>query len=170
MPPTSMVPALLQGQVDAILGSVDDYGIQAEAQGAKLDKFTFADHGVPTVSTSIFARDSFIKDHPDILRKFIAASLKGWAFALDNPAKAVADLKAVFPDVDTKLAAAQLAAIPPLFCSGGTKYLGKATDAHWAQTQELLSKVKLLPANVDPKKYYTNDYLPPESEMIPCKY
>ena len=55
MPVASMVPALLQGQVDAILGSIDAYQIQAEAQGAQLDVYRFADHGVPTVSTSIFA-------------------------------------------------------------------------------------------------------------------
>ena len=55
MPATSMVPALLQGQVDAILGSMDAYQIQLEAQGAQLDNFMFATHGVPTVSTSIFA-------------------------------------------------------------------------------------------------------------------
>jgi NitT/TauT family transport system substrate-binding protein len=170
MPPTSMVPSLLQGQVDAILGSMDDYGLQAEAQGAKLDKFTFADHGVPTVSTSIFARNSFIKEHPEVLRKFIAASLKGWTFALNNPEKAVADLKAVFPNVDAKFAAAQLAAIPPLFCSGGTKYIGKATPAHWELTQKLLAKVKLLPEGKNPTTYYTNDFLPPDSQLTPCKH
>jgi ABC-type nitrate/sulfonate/bicarbonate transport system substrate-binding protein len=37
MPVASMVPALLQGQVDAVLGSIDAYQIQAEAQGAQLD-------------------------------------------------------------------------------------------------------------------------------------
>lgn len=168
MPPSSMVPALLQGQVDAILGSVDDYGIQIKAQGAEIDRYMFADHGVPTVSTSIFASNDYIEQNPDVLRKFIAASLKGWSFALDNQEKAVDDLKAVFPDVDTKLAAAQLAAIPPLFCSGDTKYIGKATDEHWDLTQKLLSEVGLLPEGTDPKIYYTNDFLPPESELRPC--
>lgn len=168
MPTASMVPSLLQGQVDAILGSVDDYRIQLKAQGAKLDTYMFADHGVPTVSTSIFASNDYIKNNPDVLRKFIAASLKGWVFALKNPDKAVQDLKAAFPDVDTKLATAQLAAIPPLFCSGGTKYIGKATDAHWKQTQDLLSKVGLLPKGKDASIYYTNDYLPDESELESC--
>jgi hypothetical protein len=145
MPLTSMVPALLQGQVDAILGSMDAYQIQLQQQGAKLDNFPFADHGVPTVSTSIFAADSFIKDHPDILRKFIAASLKGWSFGLDHPEKAIEDLKAIFPDMNVKFATAELAAIGPLLCSGGAKYIGKAEDAQWAQTQQLLAEVKLLP-------------------------
>jgi len=169
MPATSMVPALLQGQVDAILGSIDAYQIQAEAQGAQLDNFRFADYGVPTVSTSIFANDTFIKENPDLIRKFIAASLKGWSFALDNPEKAVKDLKSVFPEMNEKLATAELAAITPLFCSGGAKYIGKAEDALWVKTQELLSEVKLLPAGQDPKSYYTNAYLPPVAEMRACK-
>lgn len=169
MPPTAMVPSLLQGQVDAILGSVDSYQIQLEAQGAQTDNFMFADHGVPTVSTSIFASDSYIKNNPEVIKKFIAASLKGWYFALDNPEKAVKDLKSVFPEMNEKLATAELASIKPLLCSGGAKYIGKAEDALWVKTQELLSEVKLLPAGQDPKSYYTNAYLPPASEMRACK-
>jgi NitT/TauT family transport system substrate-binding protein len=169
MPATSMVPALLQGQVDAILGSTDSYQIQLEAQGAQLDNFRFADNGVPTVSTSIFASSSFIKDNPDVLRKFIAASLKGWSFALDNPDKAVKSLKKVFPNVVEKQATAELVAIQPLLCSGGAKFVGKAEDSLWVKTQDLLSEVKLLPAGQDPKGYYTNDYLPAAAAMRPCK-
>ena len=77
MPPTAMVPSLLQGQVDAILGSIDAYQIQLEAQGAQLDNFRFADYGVPTVSTSIFASDSYLKDNPEVVRKFIAGKPQG---------------------------------------------------------------------------------------------
>ncbi|MBR0746955.1 ABC transporter substrate-binding protein [Bradyrhizobium japonicum] len=169
MPVAAMVPSLLQGQVDAILGSMDSYQIQLEQQGATLDNYRFADYGVPTVSTSIFASDSFIKDNPDVLKKFIGASLKGWGFALENPDKAVKDLKAVFPDLNEKLATAELAAITPLFCSGGAKFLGKAEDAHWTRTQALLSEVKLLPEGQDPKSYYTNAYLPADADMRACK-
>jgi len=100
---------------------------------------------------------------------FLTKRLKGWGFAIDNPAKTVKDLKATFPNMNEKLATAALAAITPLSCSGGAKYLGKAEEALWAKTQDLLSQVKLLPAGQDPKSYYTYDYLPPVSEMRPCK-
>jgi NitT/TauT family transport system substrate-binding protein len=169
MPVSAMVPSLLQGQVDAILGSMDAYQIQLEMQGAELDNFPFADHGVPTVATSIFASNSFIKDNPEVVKKFIAASLKGWSFALDNPEKTIKHIKTLFSDVNERLATAELAAITPLFCSGGAKYIGKAEDEHWTRTQALLSEVKLLPEGQDPKSYYTNDFLPPDSEMRPCK-
>jgi len=169
MPVASMVPALLQGQVDAVLGSIDAYQIQAESQGAQLDVYRFADHGVPTVSTSIFANNDYLKSNPDVVRKFVAASLKGWSFALDHPDQAIKDVKKVFPETNEKLATAELAAITPLFCSGGAKYIGKAEDALWAKSQDLLAEVKLLPAGQDPKTYYSNDYLPPPSQMRACK-
>src|SRR6187455_3785255 len=169
MPVASMVPALLQGQVDAVLGSIDAYQIQAESQGAQLDVYRFADYGVPTVSTSIFVSNSYLKENPEVVKKFVAASLKGWSFALDKPDQAVKDLKKVFPEVNEKLATAELAAITPLFCSGGAKYIGKAEDALWSKSQDLLAEVKLLPAGQDPKSYYTFDYLPPASSMRACK-
>jgi NitT/TauT family transport system substrate-binding protein len=169
MPVAAMVPSLLQGQVDAILGSMDAYRIQLLTQGAELDNYAFADFGVPTVATSIFASNAYIKDNPEVLKKFIAASLKGWVFALENQDKAIKHVKALFPDANEKLSTAELAAIAPLFCSGGAKFIGKAEDAHWARTQTLLAEVKLLPEGQDPKSYYTNEYLPPDSELRPCK-
>ncbi len=168
MPVASMVPSLMQGQVDAILGSMDAYQIQLEQLGAELDNYPFASHGVPTVSTSILASNDFIAKNPDVLRRFVAASLKGWVFALDNPEKTIQHVKAAFPEVNVTLAAAELKAIRPLFCSGDAKFIGKAEDSHWARTQKLLSEVKLLPEGQDPKTYYTNEFLPAESEMRAC--
>ncbi|MCC6870139.1 MAG: ABC transporter substrate-binding protein [Burkholderiales bacterium] len=168
MPVPSLVPAMLQGQVDAVLGSIDAYQIQAEAQGAQLDVWRFADYGVPTVSTSVFASNDFIKNHPDVLKKFVAASLKGWSFAIDHPDQAIKDLKKVFPEVNEKVAAAELAVIRPLFCSGGAKFFGKSEDALWAKSQDLLAEVKLVPAGQDPKTYYTHDFLPPAAQMRAC--
>lgn len=168
MPPTAMVPSLLQGQVDAILGSMDAYRPALEKQGAEVVGYAFADFGVPTVSTSVFASDEFAAENGDVVRKFIAASLKGWGFAVDNPEKAVADLKTTFPDVNVDLATRELASIKPLLCAGGAKFVGKAEDAQWTLTQDLLAKVALLPEGQDPKSYYTHEFLPPEGELRAC--
>ncbi len=154
--------------MQAILGSLDSYAIQVRAQGAEIDEFPFADYGVPTVSTSIFAANDFIEKNPEVLRNFVKASLKGWSFALDNPDKAVADVKALFPDANADLVAKELAAITPLFCSAEAKFIGRAEPAHWVNTQNLLSQVGLLPEGQDPASYYTNDYLPAEGEMRAC--
>ncbi len=126
-------------------GRLPDPGSRRRARSST--PIRFADYGVPTVSTSIFASQQLPQGATrTCVKKFIAASLKGWSFALDHPEQAVKDLKQVFPEVNEKLAAAELAAITPLFCSGGAKYIGKAEDAHWTRSQDLLAEVKLLPA------------------------
>lgn len=169
MPNTSMVASLLQGQVDAILGSVDSYAIQLANEGAEFVEFTFFDYGVPTVSTSIFVSDRFLVDNEDVVERFIAASIEGWNSALDDKANAVAAVKSYFPETVEETVMKELKAATPLFCAGIAKYLGKAEPEQWVLTQDLLAKVELLPTGVDPEVYYSNEYLPADSELRDCE-
>jgi len=169
--PTSLVQSLLQHQVDAILGSTDTYQVQLENQGAK-NLFTamFADNGVATVSTSIFAQKDYAAQNKDQVKAFVAASLKGWEFASKNPDKAVKDLKTLWGQKAsvTSLPELKAALHGNLLCAGGAKSVGRAEPEAWARTQDLLSQVGLLPQGIDPTKYYTYDYLPAQSELQAC--
>jgi len=82
MPPDSMIPSLMQGTVEVILGSVDAFGIQLKSMGVETDNFLFIDSGAPTVSTSIIASETFLAAHPNLAKSFVAASLKGWYAAI----------------------------------------------------------------------------------------
>jgi len=168
MPPQSMVASLIQGTVEVILGSVDQFDIQLRAQGQEFDSYLFIDSGAPTVSTSIIASEDFLAKNPDVAKKFVAASLKGWYATLDNPTEAVAAMKKMFPDANEKLAPAQIDATRFLMCVNRAKFVGKATPEQWADTVNIFNKIGVLPENVPPTRYYTYDYLPPESELRSC--
>jgi NitT/TauT family transport system substrate-binding protein len=168
MPPQSMVASLIQGTVEVILGSVDQYDIALKAQGQEFDSYLFIDSGAPTVSTSIIASEDFLAKHPDVARKFVAASLKGWYATLDNPAEAVAAMKKMFPDANEKLAPAQIEATRFLMCVNRAKFVGKATPEQWADTVKIFNKINILPENIPATRYYTYDYLPPDSELRAC--
>ena len=168
MPPEAMVSALIQGTVEVILGSVDQFDIQLRNQGQEFTSYLFIDSGAPTVSTSILASDDFLKKNPDVAKKFVAASLKGWYAALDNPAEAVAAMKKMFPDANEKLAPAQIAATKMLMCVNHAKFVGKALPSQWEDTVRIFAKIGVLPENVPASAYYTYDYLPPESDLRTC--
>ncbi len=168
MPPDSMTASLLQGRVDVILGSIDYFAIQLKSLGAETTNFAFIDNGAPTVSTGIIASDKFLAEHPDQARAFVAASLKGWYAALDNPAEAVTALKTTFPDANEKLAPEQIEATKYLMCVNRAKFVGKATPAQWDDTVKILGAIGILPADAKAASYYTYDYLPAESELRPC--
>jgi NitT/TauT family transport system substrate-binding protein len=160
LPITSMVPTLLQKKVDAILGSLDFYGVQLKKRNVETNDLLFADNGVPTVSTSIIARTDYLEKNGDLVKKFIAASIKGWDEALKNPDAAIAALKKTFPDVKEEQAKDELTATAPLFCKNGAKSIGKAEPEAWAESQKILAQIGSVPEGVDPTKYYTYDYLP----------
>lgn len=167
-PKEALVPQLLEGNVDAILGSMDFYGIQLSDRGVETVDFPFYEHGVATVSTSILAADSFLEDNPDVARGFVAASLKGWADALEEPQAAIDALVGLFPDVDPEQAMKELESTKTLFCANDAEFIGKATPEAWEQHQDVLERVESLPVGVDPTEYYTYDYLPDESKLTPC--
>ncbi len=168
MPKESMVAALLQGRVDAILGSIDFFAIQLKDLGAETTDFPFIDNGAPTVSTSIVASESYLAKNPDQAKAFVAASLKGWYAAIDDPKAAVAAMKEMFPDASEEQAPAQLEATKYLMCVNRAKFVGKATPEQWADTVSILGKIGMLPAGKEATTYYTYDYLPPESDLRPC--
>jgi NitT/TauT family transport system substrate-binding protein len=168
MPPDSMIPSLMQGTVEVILGSVDAFGIQLKSMGVETDNFLFIDSGAPTVSTSIVAADTFLAAHPDLAKAFVAASLKGWYAAIDDQAAAVAALKKIFPDANEKLAPGQIDATKFLMCVNRAKFVGKATPDQWSDTVKIFAQIGILPADVPATAYYTYDYLPPESALRSC--
>lgn len=168
MPIDSLVTALLQEEVEAIVGSVDTFGIQLDQQGADYVEFSFAEHGVPTLGASIIANDKWLEDNEEVVTKFTAASLQGWERAFAEPEKAIDAVEKLFPDTKPELASAELEAIPWLFCANDAQFVGKAEPEAWQRTQDLLSEADLLEAGVDPNTYYSNDYLPADGELQPC--
>jgi len=160
LPGAALVPSLLQKNVDAILGSMDFYGIQLAQQGAETDNYLFADHGVPTVSTSIIARTDYLKSDGDTVKKFVAASIKGWQDSLADPKGAIDALKKTFPEVKPEQATSELTVTLPLLCKNGAQSIGKAEPKAWADTQKVLAEVGSVPQDIDPTTYYTYDYLP----------
>jgi len=168
MPPEAMVSALIQGTVEVILGSVDQYDIQLKNQNQEFDSYLFIDSGASTVSTSIIASEEFLSKNPEAAKKFVAASLKGWYATLDNPAEAVAAMKKMFPDANEKLAPAQIEATRFLMCVNHAKFVGKALPQQWDDTVKTFVKIDVLPADVPASKYYTYDYLPADAQLRPC--
>ncbi len=55
----------------------------------KLNIFNLRSNGVGFPGQNIFTTRSFYKNHPDVCRGFVKASIKGWEYAINNPNKAV---------------------------------------------------------------------------------
>ncbi len=162
MAPQAKIPAVTERQVDALLGGADDQALTIEAKGFKTRALKFVDMGVPLVGFTIFAHQDTIKERPDLVRKVVAASIKGFEDALREPEAAVAAVKKIAPLVDTDVVRRQLAVdLALLFGKANPqKRVGYGPPEDWAETLELLKKYRGLETTLPATAFYTNEFLP----------
>ncbi|OZG63817.1 ABC transporter substrate-binding protein [Bifidobacterium hapali] len=77
-------------------------GVQADMYGPKLNCFTEPDYGVPGNGDAIgiITSDKMIKENPEVVRKFVQASQKGYEYAYENPDDAASILVKEAPDAN----------------------------------------------------------------------
>jgi len=80
---------LLEGKVDMYEGYLTDQPIAAELKGYKTYKLNPTEYGIYFYGDTLFTTEKVIQDNPDLVKRFVSASVKGWQFAYDNPEKAV---------------------------------------------------------------------------------
>ena len=87
---------LSRGDVEAILGfdSTMYFGLQKAGVKAEDIKFLYySDVGLDLYGNSIVASKKILETNPEAVRKFVAATARGWQDAIANPDAAIAALK-----------------------------------------------------------------------------
>jgi NitT/TauT family transport system substrate-binding protein len=162
MESSSQLGALLQHQVDAIVAAGDVQGPQLMERGSKINQFFYHANGVPTVGESIVANTSFLKSHPALVKKFVAASLQSWVATRSNPSAAAAAEAQQFPEEGT--ASQELDQIKVdlgLLCAApGATHLTQVPAAVWNKNQSLLIRYDGLPASTKVMSDVASGYTP----------
>ncbi|MBT1165532.1 ABC transporter substrate-binding protein [Bifidobacterium simiarum] len=80
-------------------------GVQAEMEGPALNCFTEPDYGVPgnADSIGIITNTKTIKNDPELVKKFVQASQKGYEYAYEHPDDAASILVKEAPEANLKL-------------------------------------------------------------------
>ena len=81
-------------------------GVQADMYGPKLNCFSEPDYGVPgnADAIGIITNTKTISSNPNLVRKFVQATKKGYEYAYSHPDDAAAILVKEAPDANLKLA------------------------------------------------------------------
>ena len=80
--PAGVGVALVTGRVPALAGFAQGYVPAVEARSKKdVRVFWYADYGVTVVSNSIIVHDDLLKSDPELVRAFVAPTIKGFLMA-----------------------------------------------------------------------------------------
>ncbi len=133
-----------------------------EVLGRKVNTIKFADYlkCIPDWYTPLFiASEQTIKERPDVVRKFLAATSRGYDFAAKQPKESADILTQVVPELDKKLVGASATYLGPKYIKSGAKW-GQQDPAVWSAFEVFLRNAKLLTTQVDTSKAFTNEFLP----------
>lgn len=121
----SLPGMLALGRVDAVgQFTVGEPRLRKDAEGKELVELAYADAGLDFYSNGIVVSEETIKSKPDLVQRFVTATLKGLKYALDNPAEAAEIMKKYHRELDQELGAAELLKVRQLAVMPGTA-LGK---------------------------------------------
>ena len=98
---TAMPSLLINKRVDGVPYFTSNASFvepQAKAIGDELVVIPFADYGFDIYSYCIYARDDVIEEQPDMLKRFLAATVRSFVWARDNPEEAARLHKERWPD------------------------------------------------------------------------
>jgi putative hydroxymethylpyrimidine transport system substrate-binding protein len=153
-----LVPALVSGKVDAVLGAYWNYeAVQLQQKGRNPRVIRIEQAGVPTYDELVIAaNERDVSDHPDRIRKFLAALKEGTAELASNPGDAL--LKAN-PDLDPRLQRASVHATLPYFEPARGHPYGYMDPAAWRAFTTFMHSNGLLKLSA-PGGAFTNALLP----------
>ncbi|MBO0873375.1 MAG: ABC transporter substrate-binding protein, partial [Pseudonocardia sp.] len=162
MAAASQIGALLQHKADAIVAAGDVQGPQLMEQGQQVNQLFYYQNGVPAVGESIVANTDFMEKNPDLIRRFVDASLQSWVETKKNPDAAAQAEAEQFPaegTADKELD--QIKVDIELLCAApGATTMGQVPDPVWQRTVSILKQFKLVPSDFDYTKFETTKFLP----------
>lgn len=142
-------------------GYVTSEPYTARKAGADPKVFLLADAGYPGYSAMVMARSAFIADHPDVVRSFVSASIKGWQdFVWSKEPRATALILADNPDMTQALIDHARREFKERTMLGDVASVGQMSDARWQSFYATMVELGVLPEGLDVSEAYTLDFLP----------
>jgi NitT/TauT family transport system substrate-binding protein len=170
VPDGALVSSYLQGAGGSvgILGGLDDKPAEIMANGgAQPVTFAYSDFGVNQVGYCIATAKKTISDNPDLVKRFVAATVKSYKAAEANPQAAIDALGDIVGGTMNEEAgkkqalAVQKVTLDVLYSKANTaKVLGLNVASDWSDMVDLMKKYNGLETAEPATAFYTNDFLP----------
>lgn len=154
----SEVQMLAAGQVDAIFGYSYGQALTLEEKGFPVNVMPLKNYGLKNYGTVIYTSEQLLKSNPDLVKRFLRATLKSLIWTKDHMQEAVAEVIKVSPDRDLRLETRKLGIIYDLYNSPEYRQrFGLMNDARWKETIDIFTEE--IPRKPTAQEMYTNRIL-----------
>jgi len=135
----------------------------AEKAGVRAKFFLLAREGYPPYATTIVAMQKLVAEKPDVVARFVRASMEGWKSYLASPGPGNELIKQANPNMkDDQIAYAIEKLKETGMITGGDAAklgIGVMTDERWKNTYDYMVAQKLLKSEVDYRRGFTTQFV-----------
>ena len=149
---------LLNGTTDVSTGYIINEPHQAIEAGYEVNTILMANYGANTYADVLFATEDTINNNPELVEKFLRATLKGWQYAIENEEEAV-DITLKYAAGRTKSHEAYMLSNSIPLIHTGNAYIGWMEKSEWEQAQNILLEQNILDKEIDVNELYTMKFL-----------
>jgi NitT/TauT family transport system substrate-binding protein len=164
--PAAKNAAVISGKADADITFVFQGVPIIEAGGVPAKSFDYADYGVNVPGLCIIARLDYIKENPEVVKKFVAAARKSIEWTTQHAPQAIDILVEMnqHQKVNMTTALPILQASFRLLHTENTKGkpIGVTDPKDWAQAEDLLAQYVGMKKADSPDRYFTNAFVTAE--------
>lgn len=151
---------LAAGQVDGLFGYSFGQALNLEQNGLAVNVMPIRDYGVKFYGTVIYTSEALLKNNPDLVKRFVRATMKSFIATHDDVQASVKHVIAVAPDRDLALETLKLKKIFELYnVADYRERFGLMTDEKWQSSIDLLADGGDLPKKPNLKDLYTNEFV-----------
>jgi len=147
---------LIAKQLDAEWAFTVTAGLELPAKGIDINVISPKDYGITTHGYTIFAKDDYLQKNPDIVKRFVRATLKGVKYTLDNPKESIKSLLSRNSKLKKELSLKRLKEYNAVT---SRETLGYMDETMFKETYDRLDSQNILKMRYNVKDAYTLDFL-----------
>jgi ABC-type nitrate/sulfonate/bicarbonate transport system substrate-binding protein len=138
--------------------SINVFVVEVQKAGYKVNIISPDDYGIHFSGDTLITTDSLIRNNPDLVQRFLRASLMGWTYALENPEAAGTYVGKYTPNVNGDLEADKMIASIPLI-NTGEDHIGWMKHETWDALVQTLRAQEDLKQPLQVDDVYTMQFL-----------
>lgn len=138
------VESLISGRIDAHMVYRTGLGLAFDETGEKFNWIWVDNYGVNFYADTIVVHETLIRQNPELVERFLRATLEGWRHAIENPGEAVDLTLRYDPALSRERQERMLETQTPLIHTGDAKIGWMKRDV-WKGMQDMLLEEKILP-------------------------
>ena len=149
---------LITGITDVSSGYLINEPHQAIEAGYEVNIIKYADYGINIYADVLFTTEETIKNKPELVKKFVYATLEGWQYAIEHEDEAVDFTLKYATDSTRNHEAYMLNNSIPLIHTG-EEPLGWMNKDIWQDTQDMLFEQGVLEKKININEVFTIEFL-----------